>query len=394
MAEQVINHAHSSVQVLYETSQGQGILRLPADMQTTSAITPLAVGPGNYGESLLGSKSWYSILTKQAFVYHWGYSSQRISFEQKSLHCVPFVPAGNGPYTEGCKPLADAPGAPMTSDPSHIQPAPALGEKEGEYSVDHPLFGKYVRTSLGSNTYISVRLTFNKLGISQTDLDAMKPIWKQEIETTWNAAPRSSTNQKYWFEADWMSGSTHYTVVVFSTTDRPSMYHWGLDMSAGGYPVAAHEFGHHLGLRDGYFLAGEIPDVAVAMQRIMPRYQGKTFEYPFSTRAWNGSGYHRVITVNGQTRVDERIQRGALPAQEVNLMSGAERVAPEGTPNSAPSIFHSDVARSRVVRVDTVTRELIDAIEEGRLQKIYLDEADFLSRERYDSAHPGEFSAK
>ncbi|WPD24946.1 MAG: hypothetical protein SD837_10345 [Candidatus Electrothrix scaldis] len=374
MAKQIINRSNAIMRVLANIAGAEKIILLHPGMQTTAAVEPIAVTASPFGE-LMSSHDWFEILTDKAFVYTWTKHLDHDPSDHSSLHCVPFIPMGStGPFDGGYRLLTSSPDAPVDENPANVEKAPDADSKDGEFNMpDQPFFGTYVRTSLGSDTYITVRLWLKKLFVSKSDIEEIKPFWKKEIETIWNAAPVSSTGKKYHFEVDWTNLTSHSTVFVWDIFNRSNMFFWALKKSV--IHTAAHEFGHHLGLSDGYFYQGEIPDVAEEMIKLIPHYKDKTISFNFSTILWHAFGLN-LITKN---RAKERIANGELKTEQ-NLMSATRKI---GSSGSYITEFPSDKHRNRWDPNKLIDNKLIDAIEEQRLQKIYLDKIGFLVKESY-----------
>jgi hypothetical protein len=385
--------------VLVSTGAGDRIIQLEPGQQNNGTVTPRAVRPRSNFDRLMGGNHWLEIFTDIAVIYHSEYAEENRFNSRTSLHCVPFVPVGTGPFTTGYQLLSPEPNALDHSDPQPVEDAPAADSKDGEFDMGAQSgnlllpFGEYVRTKVkvGGTTYISVRLNLRRLDTSKAQLQSIKPTWKHEIESIWNSAPISSTGQKYLFEVDWTDRESHSSVFVRDTFEffwedgqRDSMFLWSLGMGTGNFPtkVAAHEYGHHLGLGDGYHYQGEFPELAEEMTKTSSLFRGRTIVPTFETRLW--SMFAAPVT---SLRAAERIRNGAFAsATPANLMMGTARY---GTSGSHKTRFKSEPDRSHVSAVTLVDQELIDAIENQSLQKLYLDEGDFLARKSY---HDSTFS--
>ena len=90
--------------------------------------------------------------------------------------------------------------------------------------------------------------------------------WKKHMEDTWaRAVPSGGRNVVC--EADWSGRCTHYVIRIHPERSSPGIAFpktytgWPieLDPASETLPVCAHEFGHHLGLDDGYVIDLEIP---------------------------------------------------------------------------------------------------------------------------------------
>ncbi len=397
MAKRIINCSDATMEVLVATAMGDRIIRIEPGQQNKATVTPKALKPASDSDLLMGCNEWIEILTDTAVVYEWGSIIPFIS--KASLHCVPFIPAGTGPYSSGYQVLETEVIAKEYTGPSLVEDAPAADAADGEFDMPEWFFGKYVRTKVDNTTYITVRLNLRRLDVSEAQLKSIKPIWKKEIEKVWNSGPKSSSEQMFRFEVDWTDRIPHSSVFVWDKSERPSMFTWSLDMGTGTLvtAVAAHEYGHHLGLSDGYHYQGEIPHLAEVMTNRMAIYKGKIIVPTFETYFWYSFGLNPVTS----DRAAIRIRNGPLP-HEPNLMVGSSRVGPRRNSTHRRKCYGKDEMRDGVSAVTLIDVELIDAIEQQKLQPLFLDEVDFLKRQSYfdpDNPDPkckkdGYFSAR
>lgn len=399
MASRVINRSKATMDVLVSTAAGDRIIFLEPGQQNNAAVTPRAVRPSSNFDRLMGGNDWLEILTEMAVIYDFksiATTNAFVPITHSSLHCLPFSPLGQGPFAPGYRELAIAPTAPAHEPPQPVEQATVADARDGEFNMPgQPFFGKYVRTKLhDGKTYISVRLQLRRFDVTPKELETIQAEWKLEIETVWNLGAKSSTGQEYRFEVEWNRQLPHSTVYVFKHSDRPSMFTWSLDMGKGNFvsPVAAHEYGHHLGLSDGYHYQGEIPGLANEMIQRTSEYVNKTIVPTRETELWSLIG-GSVIS----TRVAERITRGLLP-HAPNLMNGDARIVPlKDNPGAARSVFSNDERRNGLVPVSLVDQELIDAIENQALQPLFLDVGEYVSHEAYadtEESIEGYFSVK
>lgn len=387
MALKVINRSKAVLDVLVTTVSGDRIIRLGPGKQNNGTVIPRAVRPASSFDRLMGKREWIEILTDIAVVYEWGRTG--IGFNSStSLHCVPFSPTGIGPYDPGYRTLTPEPIAPEHADPQPVENVPPADLRDGEFNMkDQPFFGKYVRTKLGTTTYITVRLNLRRLGITDAQLLNIKPTWKSEIETVWNNSPTSTAGQSLRFEVDWTDRVPHSSVFVRDSFEffwedgqRDSMFLWSLGMGTGNLTtkVAAHEFGHHLGLSDAYHYQGEIPGLAEQMVKTSALFASKAISPTFGTQLWSIVG--ASVT---SSRAAERIQSGAFGTSRLpNLMMGVSRVGPKAN-STHRTKFKNDPNRDGISAVTLIDQELIDAIDEQRLQSLYLDEVDYLKSQSY-----------
>lgn len=356
MAKQIINRSMATVRVFVNIAGSNKIIILPPGMQTAPIVEPIAVAAMPFGE-LMESRNWFKILTEKAVIYTWIKNSEHDLSDYSSLHCVPFIKDNStGIFNTGYH-LFSSPASDILVDenPANVENVSTVDPKDGEFNMpDQPFFGAYVRTSIGDDIYITVRLWLKRLLIDENELEAVKPVWKKDIESVWNDGDESSTHKKYHFEVDWTDGSSHS--VVFATNcifSRSNMFLWVVkkDSETEKKHMAAHEYGHHLGLSDGYLYHGEFPYLEEKMIELMPDiYKGKTISMTFETYFWQ-----RVGGLMIKKRVEERITNGELKG-EFNLMLRA----------------------NSLIKIDS---DLIDSIENQVLQKLYLSTKLFQERE-------------
>ena len=201
---------------------------------------------------------WWQVLTPEAYVYDFPHD------DTLSLHCVPFIrPGGIGtPSQKGYRQF------PSSSVTTHLDPSLSLTAtaapppaKDGELISSHSIFGRFVRTG----EFISVRVQVNRSPfVSLVELSDQQLKWKEKIEEVWDRAPLTTSGTQLKFECDWGQDAGHYLIQVFETISRANMFNWSLDMDDDGKNrqdsliVSAHEFGHFLGLTDGYVRDGEL----------------------------------------------------------------------------------------------------------------------------------------
>lgn len=278
MWKRVVNRTRNASVQVYGTDTASGVdtvFELPPGRQTADTFDAREVRATPGGAEIFRSEDWWAIHTQYAFVDMF---DDGVFWDDLSLHCVPFVAGGarwNPGYTEVKVPnhardtLADKPG-PALLRATLEHPA---GPYDGELSAieDAPFeFGIQSRTTIGNDTYISVRFDVaghNTLNSSERqDLANGVPQarWKKHMEDVWARAV-SAGGRSIVCEADWSGRCPHYTIRIHPDRTKlgfPKTYKgWNIELDPAGetLPICAHEFGHHLGLDDGYIIELEIP---------------------------------------------------------------------------------------------------------------------------------------
>lgn len=266
------------------------------DHQTNSAAFNCIALRGTDGVDVFGVSDWWQVFTDEVYVYDWGTDSV-------TLHCLPVRPGPAGqPSLPGYE-LIDDPDSVVTvaldPDLQLAEEAPARSPKDGEINSSDLLFGRFVRTG----RHIAVRLrTVLASTVAEMDANTRKGKWKKKIEDVWNAGAAATSGTQFQFECDWsppmqfLASPVHYSLMIFDSVPfgswgvRNSMFVWSLDMddatdSQGNVHAdvaftSAHEFGHFLGLTDGYLRDGELPylnDLLKGNQDL----NGKSIAYPW-----------------------------------------------------------------------------------------------------------------
>lgn len=276
MAKVVNRTRNASVQV-YGTDTAAGadtVFELPPGRQTADTFVAREVRAIPGGAEIFRSQDWWAIHTDYVFVDMF---DDGVFWDDLSLHCVPFA-AGGARWNPGSTPAA----ANAARDALGLTPGPALlratlehpaGPNDGELKAIPKAdfaFGIQSRTTIGDVTYISVRFdvsehrTLNSSERQDLADGVPQARWKKHIEDVWaRAVPSGVRSIKC--EADWSGRCPHYTIRVHPNRTPmgfPRTYTgWNieLDPASETLPVCAHEFGHHLGLDDGYVIDLEVP---------------------------------------------------------------------------------------------------------------------------------------
>ncbi len=270
---------------------------LGAGKMTDSSFDCVAVRAVDGGR-IFETHDWWKLLRTKAVVYPFG--TNLIVDDDLTLHCFPYV--GPAPFAKGYEPFPDS-SVTVDLDPDvNIQTdAPARGPFDGEFNRDkapnadeladgislNRRFGRYVRTG----EFISVRVNVDPFFIDDTVWKPKADKWKESIETIWNnkGIHPNGTEPEMSFEIDYSDVLPHFVVyippeivndVVSFFGGRASYFYWPLDT---GLKTVAHEFGHHLGLQDEYLYAGELPNLASAINQFSA-YQGKKWKYSLTAR--------------------------------------------------------------------------------------------------------------
>ncbi len=103
-------------------------------------------------------------------------------------------------------------------------------------------------------TTIRIRIRLNPdAGISDATMNTLRNTWRNGIETTWSdqwgCARTGELTCRLQFHVDWVNSNQHHTVRVRPGPERSNMTTWDTADTGG---VAAHEYGHMLGLVDEY----------------------------------------------------------------------------------------------------------------------------------------------
>ncbi len=177
---------------------------------------------------------------------------------------------------------------------------------------------------------IDIKLAGSDPGQSLLDqwTDGIKQIWSNAFDI-FDGTYRYDTV----FKVDWVTTGQDYTVNVHAGTGRSNMTHWYTDKPAGrARKVAAHEYGHMLGLCDEY-VGGAVDPLTnlIRDNSIM----GQNLENPFEDHYdpfldWLTGKTNRPLTLVGDTGTHDYPQQPAPvpePSTWLLLSSGLASLA-------------------------------------------------------------------
>jgi hypothetical protein len=129
----------------------------------------------------------------------------------------------------------------------------SMAREEHSFSVSECIYGwTAVFEQIWSHIRIRIRLNPDA-GISGATMNTLRTTWENGIENTWShrwGCERSGELAcRLSFEVQWLTTNQHHTVRVRPGPERSNMTTWDTHDTGG---VAAHEFGHMLGLVDEY----------------------------------------------------------------------------------------------------------------------------------------------
>ena len=129
----------------------------------------------------------------------------------------------------------------------------SLSRRQHSFSVSECVFG-WTAAFEQTWTHIVVRIRLNPdAGITAATMNNLRTTWENGIESTWHhrwgCGHSGELPCRLSFDVQWVGSSQHHTVRVRPGPERSNMTTWDT-MDTGN--VAAHEFGHMLGLVDEY----------------------------------------------------------------------------------------------------------------------------------------------
>ena len=337
---------------------------LPSGIVTPNTFECRAVrAPAESSYDVFDSEDWWELLTADVVAYDYGDNNV-------SLHGVPLCrPGGAGTpsvpsYRRFDESLITIP---LDTSVDLTDPVPAAGPRDGEIDSDHPLYGKFVRT--GQNISVRVR-AYRGVDVSDLELADQLAIWKPKIEEVWNSAPPpTSGGGKFEFECDWVQQNQHYSITVEpASLFRANMFMWSLDMDdrsdpTGGPSIdnlitSAHEFGHFLGLTDGYIRWGEYPWMKEFIKKNLKNKQTVFFLARFTQSMFSN-----------KERAEDRMSR-ACPLGPVDMMTWQTRISNTGKP-----IQNRNIPTSLVDTIDATANGIPHKTQPLCWQEILFDDA-------------------
>jgi hypothetical protein len=118
-------------------------------------------------------------------------------------------------------------------------------------------------------------------GVTQPDLDRVKPIWKKRIESAWSRrfalTTANGTAYPIVVSVTFDGPRWHHAVIVRPGGGRSDALHWNLMNSSD---VVAHEFGHMIGAFDEYQRGALAPQSVIDSTSIMTSNPLRGMTYP------------------------------------------------------------------------------------------------------------------
>jgi hypothetical protein len=129
----------------------------------------------------------------------------------------------------------------------------SMAREQHSFHVSECIFG-WTAAFEQTWTHLVVRIRLNPdAGISNATMTNLQNTWENGIEGTWHhrwgCGRAGELTCRLSFDVQWVASNQHHTVRVRPGPERSNMTTWDTADTGG---VAAHEFGHMLGLVDEY----------------------------------------------------------------------------------------------------------------------------------------------
>ncbi len=130
----------------------------------------------------------------------------------------------------------------------------SIARKGHSFGVSECIFG-WTAAFEQTWSHIVIRIRLNPdAGISAATMANLRTVWQNGIRNIWSSRWRCGRSGEatcpLTFEVQWVTTNQHHTVNVHQGSGRANMTNW---YTIDGGNVAAHEFGHMLGLVDEYY---------------------------------------------------------------------------------------------------------------------------------------------
>lgn len=128
-----------------------------------------------------------------------------------------------------------------------------LARQQHSFGVSECIYG-WTAAFEQTWSHIIIRIRLNPdAGISDATMNTLRDTWRNGIQTTWSnrwgVGRSGEMTCRLTFEVQWVTTNQHHTVRVRPGPERSNMTTWDTQDTGA---VAAHEFGHMLGLVDEY----------------------------------------------------------------------------------------------------------------------------------------------